>query len=305
MEEAPIEAFTNQVGGHTFALQNQGMLHQGHFVLKQLQDGGRGYKENMEITCRDREVAFYTTIAEKYPDFTKWIAGFHGVKEVEENGIKGRFMALDDLTYGYSKPSVIDLKIGTKTWEEDAPKEKIERESKKYPLQRIIGFRLTGMRVYNAQTNDYDVYDKKFGYSQTESTLPSMFSTFFSPIPAAHRAEVIRSIISQLQPILEWFSVPGRLQFICSSVLFIFDSNGDDFKPIVRLVDFAHVRQLDAGSRDEGCIVGLQRILKELQSLQPFSVCSTQPCLICSYPTESVPFTTHSTLSEFIQPLLV
>ncbi|KAK8833209.1 hypothetical protein WA577_002823, partial [Blastocystis sp. JDR] len=233
------------------------MLHQGHCILKQLQDCGRG----------DREVAFYTTIAEKYPEFTQWIAGFHGVKEVEENGIKGRFMALDDLTFGYNKPSVIDLKIGTKTWEEDAPKEKIERESKKYPLQRIIGFRLTGMRVYNAQTGDFDVYNKKFGYSQTEATLPSMFATFFSPIPEARRADVIRSVISQLQPILAWFSVPGRLQFICSSVLIVFDGAGEDPKPIVRLVDFAHVRQLDASSRDEGCIVGLQRIIKELQAL--------------------------------------
>ena len=42
MEDAPIEAFANQVGGHTFALQNQGMLHQGHCILKQLQDCGRG-----------------------------------------------------------------------------------------------------------------------------------------------------------------------------------------------------------------------------------------------------------------------
>ncbi|KAK8826715.1 hypothetical protein WA556_004304 [Blastocystis sp. ATCC 50177/Nand II] len=232
MENAPIEAFANQVGGHTFALQNQGMLHQGHCILKQLQDCGRG----------DREVAFYTTIAEKYPEFTQWIAGFHGVKEVEENGIKGRFMALDDLTFGYNKPSVIDLKIGTKTWEEDAPKEKIERESKKYPLQRIIGFRLTGMRVYNAQTGDFDVYNKKFGYSQTEATLPSMFATFFSPIPEARRTDVIRSVISQLQPILAWFSVPGRLQFICSSVLIVFDGAGEDPKPIVRVVDFAHTR---------------------------------------------------------------
>lgn len=44
MENAPIEAFKNQVGGHTFELQNQGMLHQGSWILKQLQDMGRGYK---------------------------------------------------------------------------------------------------------------------------------------------------------------------------------------------------------------------------------------------------------------------
>ena len=43
MEEDKIEAFSNQVGGHTFELQNQGMLHQGSCILKQLQDQGRGY----------------------------------------------------------------------------------------------------------------------------------------------------------------------------------------------------------------------------------------------------------------------
>ena len=82
----------------------------------------------------------------------KWIAAYHGVKEVNQNGINGRFMILDDLTAGYEKPSVIDLKIGTKTWEDDAPQEKIDRESKKYPLQRTIGFRLTGMRILNRNT---------------------------------------------------------------------------------------------------------------------------------------------------------
>ena len=91
----------------------------------------------------------------------KWIAAYHGVKEVNQNGINGRFMILDDLTAGYEKPSVIDLKIGTKTWEDDAPQEKIDRESKKYPLQRTIGFRLTGMRVFNRNTMQYDIYDKK------------------------------------------------------------------------------------------------------------------------------------------------
>ena len=60
---------------------------------------------------------------------------------MKQVGEKGQFMILDDLTYGYEKPSVIDLKIGTKTWEDDAPQEKIDRESKKYPLQRTIGFR--------------------------------------------------------------------------------------------------------------------------------------------------------------------
>lgn len=54
MEEAPITAFENQVGGHTFELQNQGMLHQGSWILKQLQDQGRGCDEISESNLLER-----------------------------------------------------------------------------------------------------------------------------------------------------------------------------------------------------------------------------------------------------------
>ena len=128
------------------------------------------------MISRVKEELFYEKTVEQYPDLKQWIAGYHGTKEIHMEGIDGKFMILDDLTFGYDKPSVIDLKIGTQTWEEDASKEKIERESKKYPLQRTFGFRLTGMRVYNKEKKDYDIYDKKYGYSITEDTLNGMFA---------------------------------------------------------------------------------------------------------------------------------
>lgn len=181
---------------------------------------------------------------------------------------KGQFMILDDLTSGYEKPSVIDLKIGTKTWEDDAPQEKIDRESKKYPLQRTIGFRLTGMRVYNREKQQFDLYDKKYGYSLTEETLNSMFATYFSQVKQGYKKDVIQSIINQLKPILEWFEAPGHLKFVCTSILFILEGNTEtEYKPIVRLVDFAHVKQLPPNERDEGCIVGIKRIIHELTTL--------------------------------------
>ena len=143
----------------------------------------------------------------------------------------------------------------------------IERESKKYPLQRKIGFRLTGMRVFNTEKQEFDVYGKKYGYSLTEETLPDMFTNYFSFVKAELRQAVIRSVIQQLESILEWFELRGHLQFICTSVLIIFEGNTEsDYRPIVRLVDFAHVRQLPEDQRDEGFIVGLKWILNDLKS---------------------------------------
>lgn len=223
--------------------------------------------------CRVKEELFYEKTVEQYPELKQWIAGYHGTKEIHMDGIDGQFMILDDLTFGYDKPSVIDLKIGTETWEEDASKEKIERESKKYPLQRKLGFRLTGMRVYNKETNQYDIYDKKYGYSITEDTLNGMFALFFSQVDACKRTAVIQSVIDQLRPLLAWFETPGRLRFICSSVLIILEGGSSESQPIVRLVDFAHVKQLAPSERDEGCITGIRRILSELSLLVSLCVC--------------------------------
>lgn len=221
----------------------------------------------IDLSCySDKEVAFYTTIKERDPEFVQWIAGYYGTKEVNQNGISGKFMIIDDLTDSYSKPSIIDLKMGVKTWEDDAPQEKIERESKKYPLQRKIGFRLTGMRVFNTEKQEFDIYGKKYGYSLTEETLPDMFTKYFSFVKKEFLQAVINSIIQQLESILEWFEKRGHLQFICTSVLIIFEGNTEnEYRPIVRLVDFAHVKQLTAEQHDDGFIVGLKWILKDLK----------------------------------------
>lgn len=225
-----------------------------------------GWFSCFTLPVSEKEVEFYSTIRDKDPEFVQWIAGYHGVKEVNQNGINGKFMIIDDLTYPYRQPSVVDLKMGVKTWEDDAPTEKIERESKKYPLQRKIGFRLTGMRVFNPEKQDFDIYGKDYGYSLTEETLPNLFTNFFSFVKAEFRQTVIRSVIQQLESILDWFENRGHLQFICTSVLIIFEGDTEsDYHPIVRLVDFAHMKQLAADQRDEGFIVGLKWILNDLK----------------------------------------
>ena len=54
---------------------------------------------------------------------------------------------LEDLTASFSKPSILDLKLGKRVWDDFADQEKIDRELKKYPAQESLGFRVIGMRV--------------------------------------------------------------------------------------------------------------------------------------------------------------
>lgn len=81
-------------------------------------------------------------------------------------------LLLQDLTTNFSKPNVIDLKIGTHSYEPDASEEKIARESSKYAQQALFGFRIVGMRVYDpnhpdADESNYVFYNKAYGRSLT------------------------------------------------------------------------------------------------------------------------------------------
>jgi len=60
-------------------------------------------------------------------------------------------IALEDVTARFRRPCVMDVKIGTRTFGDDASAEKAAAEARKYPLQAEVGFRITGMRVYEGE----------------------------------------------------------------------------------------------------------------------------------------------------------
>lgn len=82
------------------------------------------------------------------------------------SGAKHPFIAMDDQTKGFARPSIIDIKMGQQTYEPGAPMSKVERTRAKYPYQvalsslsaifgclfcydeqEEIGFRVTGLKV--------------------------------------------------------------------------------------------------------------------------------------------------------------
>ena len=130
------------------------------------------------------------------------------------------YMILDDLTHDFSKPCVLDIKMGLQTYEPDAHPSKIKREQKKYPMQNVFGFRIVGMKkfVYEHQPNsflengktptttnntlkndsvhhspgetfcgEYQTLDKYFGYSlDKKEKLLRAFRKFFLPSTPYH-----------------------------------------------------------------------------------------------------------------------
>ena len=175
------------------------------------------------------------------------------------------YIMFDDLTANFSKPCVMDLKIGTKTYEDDAHYTKREREICKYKQQAYFGFRVTGMRVYDPSLSQelsedgFLFFDKYYGRSLlTVEDVEKAFCTFFKTYndpeslklfneelalsegrdfeitelqkrwnvqTTVVRVGIIDEIIEQVSCIQEWFRNNHRFVFRSSSLLFVYEGD--------------------------------------------------------------------------------
>ncbi|KAL9650359.1 hypothetical protein ABK040_016426 [Willaertia magna] len=97
------------------------------------------------------EVKFYENQLLKLPNLTKYVPKYHGLQRVQEND--QQFIILEDLTYNFSFPSVLDIRMGRRCYGDDASPEKIKMYDGKYIYQYELGFSFSGMKVYNTQQN--------------------------------------------------------------------------------------------------------------------------------------------------------
>ncbi|KAH9317740.1 hypothetical protein KI387_019509, partial [Taxus chinensis] len=71
---------------------------------------------------------------------------------------------IEDLTYRFHHPSVIDIKMGSRTWYPGATEEYIKKclDKDKETTSALLGFRISGMQVYDTTTKTTWKADKKW-----------------------------------------------------------------------------------------------------------------------------------------------
>lgn len=266
--------FDHQVAGHT----NEMVRRFGpHCIIK----------PQNKVDLFRREVKFYEEIFNNPETTPKFFAKFYGLVDVEDensgevDGVipKRPCIILQDMTLSYSQPSMIDIKIGRQTFEPSASTAKVERELRKYPHQNSIGFRITGMKVWNSTDQSYFSVDKWFGRSLEPSQVPLGLAAYFYD-GVSFKTRVMEDTIKQLRKVLEWMEQQKRYKFFCSSILIVYDSNHnqnigevpneyDEFCCRVNMIDFAHVcvNKEDEIEVDEGYIFGISSLISHIQSL--------------------------------------
>lgn len=186
-------------------------------------------------------------------------------------------LLLGNVTSNFRHPNIIDLKMGTQTFEPSAPESKQRREVQKYPKQAEFGFRVVGMRVYDKITDDYICEDKSFGVSlmtkdQVIGALRKFFCLDGAPSNAICSTQV-DDILSKLNDVKDWFenSNPG-IAFYAGSILIVYEGDTDTTSsiisepPVVKMIDFAHVCRKQGG--DEGYLKGINTLLAMLHEIR-------------------------------------
>jgi len=248
IDGARLEVFEHQVSGHA-GDKKGGLLLSGSTVLKPMIEGDR--------RCGS-ERHFYEHTSSVLKPF---IPLYYGVREVVVDGEKRLFLQLANCVNGYLHPCVIDLKLGTQTYEPGASAKKVAYELSKWGLQAEHGFRISGMQLSDPATGQKISRPKLFKkLSTTAEVLQVLLTEFFAYCPATY--DYRKALLPQLYALLQTLEEKPSHQMYAASLLIVYDADGFS-EPRLKLwlIDFAHVSVMEPGKRDEGMIFGVKNAI--------------------------------------------
>ncbi|XP_010273383.1 PREDICTED: inositol polyphosphate multikinase beta-like [Nelumbo nucifera] len=272
-----LKAPDYQVAGHK-ALDGQ---------LGPLVDGsGRFYKPFQKDERGVQEVAFYTTFSSNtkiLDHIRRFFPIFYGTQLVEASDGSGLcpHIVLQDLISNRIHLSIMDIKIGSRTWYPQASEDyfqkciKKDRETTTVPL----GFRISGLQAYESEESGFWKPNRKHVLDFTMNDVRSALRKFVSSNPSSDAepdcsyASIVyggsTGILAQLLELKAWFEDQTVFHFYSCSVLMLYEKQAvlegrSDAE--VKLVDFAHVFDGE-GVIDHNFLGGLCSLIKFISEI--------------------------------------
>ncbi|CAO2815980.1 unnamed protein product [Amaranthus hypochondriacus] len=261
----------HQVAGHHARNGKLGPLIDefGHFY-KPLQKNGRG----------STELQFYNTFLsdETIPiHIRKLFPKFYGTQLIQASDGSGpcSHLVLEDVIATYTNPSIIDVKIGYRTWYTQATQAYIEKCLKRdrETSSLALGFRVSGLRFYEGKESGYWQPDRKLTTTYTSDDISLVLRKFVSSNQSADCrfcSQVFggpSGILAQLLDLKSWFEDQTKYHFHSTSILMVYDKECNrESGPSIKLVDFAHVVEGN-GVIDHNFLAGLCSLFKFISDI--------------------------------------
>lgn len=228
-----------------------------------------------------REKEFYESI-EKHPQLRPLVPKYHGTLTYNPAAVQdaepaapAEYLVMEDLTFGFTHPCILDVKLGTTHHDIDFTKpEKEPARQSKYLTAPALGFCLTGMQVYKSSPNRYEFMDKTEGRHLTQATVVDKLFYYFQD-GSTVRKDVIDKLIQRLLQVAAYFQNKPEYTFRSSSLLLLYEgcSAAESADRVeVKMIDFAHAKRLpntNSEFKDEyGYLYGTNNFIKILENLK-------------------------------------
>lgn len=225
-----------------------------------------------------------------------WIVRCHNLqiqRFLSSSGSPREFLLLENLTARYTFPCILDLKMGTRQYADDASEEKRRSLDAKTAATTSspLGLRICGMQVYQQNLGYYKCHNKYFGRSlNVEGFRQTLYHFLHDGM--RFRFDILLPLIDRLQALTKAIEQLECFRFYTSSLLILYEGKGPDGNsndcseappppppkesvfakksPVdVRMIDFAHsvYSPKDKGP-DEGYLFGLRNLITQLQILK-------------------------------------
>ncbi|KAF9383145.1 hypothetical protein CPB97_006716 [Podila verticillata] len=155
--------------------------------------------------------------------------------EVPQPVEKGEFddecICLENVSQGFTKACVLDLKLGTQLFDDSASEEKKARLGavSDNTTSGKLGIRLTGFHVYDGEKGEFIKYSKQYGKSLTEATILDGFRAFFAATLGPQRMRlVVERFVNDLTDFLATIQ-EEELRMRSSSLLMMYEGDVEAF----------------------------------------------------------------------------
>eukprot|EP00667_Euglena_gracilis_P001148 EG_transcript_1148 len=239
--EARLAADSIQIGGHSGAI-----LVEANRLLKR-------------CDC-NAELEFYTANAD-HPMLKQFMPRFYGC----EQRAGQHYIVIENVLHGFVNPMMLDLKMGTRTYGDDADPAKMAKQRAKASCSTSskLGVMIVGCQLPNAEGGREKLrLGRKFNHDiLTEESVVTVLSQFLQTKRLKDEA------LQFINKLYDFFRTQREFAFYGSSLLFAYDAAlGEHAKLRVRMIDFAHVHPPPNEGLDESYLTGLVFLLKALES---------------------------------------
>ncbi|KAH9045457.1 SAICAR synthase-like protein [Lactarius pseudohatsudake] len=240
---ASIHPLTSQVGGHK-GIQTS---HDGALLFKpalphELQFYQNSLADPALASLRQWIPTYLGTLRLEGQMTADGLANVEGIPEGKKD-----LLVIENAAHGFLKPNILDIKLGTVLYEEDAPPEKKERMQNiaRCTTSGDTGVRLTGFQVFGNTTSLPVIFPKNYGKTIRVSELGAGVARFFPisgsmiglpgaeaggrmdvGLPRTLLLPVLKSIRKSVQEIRDAMSVI-EMRMVAGSLLIVYEGDWD------------------------------------------------------------------------------